>query len=86
MRHYSKVMWIILLSPIILLLSSCKSVPHYYNSDDKILVDKAGKGVCANFSYDCVVVSQGTFRNLTTLNPTIKTITVTDCTSCQEAK
>jgi hypothetical protein len=70
------------LLPILLLSSCALGKPYYYNDSQKILSNKAHKGNCADMSYDCVTMSAGVFRDLTSLNPSIKTVTVTDCTGC----
>ena len=39
----------------------------YYNDSDKIYTDFKGKGVCEKVEFDCVVMSQGKYRTLTTV-------------------
>jgi hypothetical protein len=60
-------------------LSGCYRT-MYFNESDKVLCDNAGKGVCANTSYDCCIMGNGNFKSLSALNPTIKIIKVQDNT------
>lgn len=64
-----------------LLLTSC-STTHYFSDSEKVLADKAGQGICKNYKYDCVVLSQGSLRDLTTINYSSKLIEIVDCSAC----
>lgn len=71
--------YILILS--LLVISGCASKANYFNNSDKILISKANTGVCKDYNYDCVVMSNGTLRDLSTINPSIKLIyveTITD--------
>ena len=62
---------------LLLTLTACSHVvTRYFNDSDKVVAGTAGKGPCAVVGYDCVVMSKGTFRMLTTVNPTVKVIYV----------
>lgn len=63
----------------LLTLTACSHVvTRYFNDSDKVVSASAGKGPCSVVGYDCVVMSKGTFRTLTTANPTVKVIYVED--------
>jgi len=50
------------------ILSSCvRGKPYYFNASDKIYTGKAGQAITAEF--DWVLMSQGKFREITTVNP-----------------
>jgi len=40
----------------------------YFNDSEKIESAKAGESFCKDLGYDCVRMSKGQFRNLTTIN------------------
>lgn len=44
---------------------SRKGSPTFFNDSEKIYSDEAGRGVCAGVNYECVVLSKGSFRNMT---------------------
>ena len=57
----------------LLLLTFCgcaRGKPYYFNDSDKIYTDDARKGVCSGVDFPCVVMSQGKYREITTVNPT----------------
>ena len=68
-RHYrSTIATLLVFLPLI--LSGCVTVkPYYFNNSDKVYTDKARAGACASVDFDCVVMSQGKFRQITTANP-----------------
>jgi len=71
MRLRITIMISLLLSTLI--LSSCASVkPIYFNDGDKLYTDVARTGVCSGVDFDCVVMSQGMYRTITTVNPVAK--------------
>lgn len=37
----------------------------FINDSKRVYSDDAGKGVCKDISFDCVVMSKGNFRNIT---------------------
>lgn len=50
------------------LLSGCaRAKPYYFNDSDKIYTNSAKTGVCSGVEFDCVVMSQGKYRELTTV-------------------
>jgi hypothetical protein len=58
----------LLLLPI--LLSACAHAkPYYFNDSEKVYSDKAKTGVCEKVDFDCVCMSQGLYRKITTVNP-----------------
>jgi hypothetical protein len=50
--------------------------PTFFNESEKIYADDAGQGVCANVTFDCVVMGQGNFRTITSVNPTVQVVYV----------
>ena len=65
-----------LLFALILLSGCAHAKPYFFNDSDKVITDDAGKGVCAQNGYPCVNISQGLYRTITTVNPTVKIIYV----------
>lgn len=69
MKHYKKMMVILLLF-VLAALPSCAHVKAVYvNDSNRIYVDTAGKGVCEKIEFDCVVMSKGQFRELAKVEP-----------------
>lgn len=65
-----KLMTMMSLLLLTLLLSSCAhGKPYYFNDSDKLYTDDARKGVCSSVDFPCVVMSQGMYRKITTVNP-----------------
>jgi len=62
----------IVMSLLSLLLSSlaCQHAkPYYFNDSERVYSDKAKTGVCSQVDFDCVCMSQGNYRKITTVNP-----------------
>lgn len=64
----------------VLTLSGCFYRTVYWQESDKVICDNAGKGICANTTYDCCVMGKGNYKSLVSLNPTVKEIKVQDNT------
>ena len=69
-----KTIWLLSLASLLTLTACSHVVTRYFNDSDRVIAGTAGKGPCAVVGYDCVVMSKGTFRTLTTVNPTVKVI------------
>ena len=67
-RLLSMTMMLSLLLPLIL-CGCVRGKPYYFNDSDKIYTDDARKGVCGSVDFPCVVMSQGQYRKITTVNP-----------------
>ena len=77
---------ILSLALLMTLIGCSHVVVKYYNDSDKVIAGSAAQGVCAAVGYDCVVMSKGTFRAITTVNSTIKTIYVVDEKTIEKPK
>lgn len=53
---------------IALSLFGCATI-KYFNDSEKIYTDKAKTGVCSGVDFDCVVMSQGKYREILEVNP-----------------
>ena len=73
-----KTIWILSLASLLTLTACSHVVTRYFNDSDRVIAGSAGKGPCSVVGYDCVVMSKGTFRTLTTVNPTVKVIYVNE--------
>lgn len=67
----SKITMLIASLPLLILLGSCATAKNtYFNDSDRIQSAKAGEGFCKDLGYDCVRMSKGNFRTITSLDPT----------------
>lgn len=61
-----------------LMLAGCATpkAPTFFNESQRVYADVAGKGVCSSVGFDCVVMGQGNFRTITSVNPTVQVVYV----------
>jgi len=71
-----KMIRILSLALLLTLVGCSHVVTRYFNDSDRVVAGNAGVGPCASVGYDCVVMSKGTFRTLTSVNQTVKVIYV----------
>jgi hypothetical protein len=75
-RRFSTRILMLSLFSLVILSGCATGRTHYFNESDKVIAGTAKEGVCSGVAFDCVVMSQGTFRDLTTVNTSVKPIYV----------